>query len=523
MKTEKNIYQLIKKLYEKNVDNFITREMFDQSKEPNKELIDDIKNNKLLIYTAFTGDYDTLNEPEFIDENCDYVCYTTNPNLESKVWDVRLMEDCRLDNNRMAKRYRVFPHKYFPEYKYSFWMDGSFKITGSIREYIYKFANTKMLNCIHPERDCIYDEVAESKLMQRYPKFVMDEQIKAYQLDGMPRHYGMMASGFIFRQHNDSEIISLMEQWWNEIIKYSSQDQLSLAYLLWRNDFHPSVSNVFCWMNEYWKIAKKDYHHKHIIQTPTSSYNLILSLENNVKKENTLSDEELYLLVNDVKTLDDSYKENIKFLERMSRADFINAALARLYFDAGKGFIEDNVLIESVPLMDDISLNFDISGINAKNLRFDPIEGRLSIIKISKLGFNDSNGNFIEAEFSHNGQIWENDPSIYFLTSDPQMCIDIPENNELREFIFEGSISIIANSAQAASLDKLITEKENDIKNLKEEISNNKDTIEKLQNETKQLSNSLDHAKQILKYVNEHPFKHMLKKILKYKDYNNKF
>ena len=55
---------------------------------------DEVKkqNNKLVIYTAFTGNYDELKEPEFIDENCDYVCFTENPDLESDTWEIVQME-----------------------------------------------------------------------------------------------------------------------------------------------------------------------------------------------------------------------------------------------------------------------------------------------------------------------------------------------------------------------------------------------------------------------------------------------
>ena len=45
------------------------RDRFQPTLESNRELIDDVKNNKLVIYTAFTGNYDELKEPEFIDEN----------------------------------------------------------------------------------------------------------------------------------------------------------------------------------------------------------------------------------------------------------------------------------------------------------------------------------------------------------------------------------------------------------------------------------------------------------------------
>ncbi|MCC9262297.1 MAG: glycosyl transferase, partial [Methanobrevibacter woesei] len=95
------IYEVFKEVAEDNIN----RELFNHSKESAEDTIEDIKNNKLLIYTAFTGSYDSLKEPEFIDDNCDYVCFTDNPNLKSDIWKIIFMEESTLDNNRKAKQY----------------------------------------------------------------------------------------------------------------------------------------------------------------------------------------------------------------------------------------------------------------------------------------------------------------------------------------------------------------------------------------------------------------------------------
>lgn len=297
------IYEVFKEVAEDNIN----RELFNHSKESAEDTIEDIKNNKLLIYTAFTGGYDSLKEPEFIDENCDYVCFTDNPNLKSDIWKIIFMEESTLDNNRKAKQYKVLPHKYFPDYKYSFWLDGTFKIKGSIREYIYKNikANSPMLNVVHTERDCIYDEYEASKIIPRYPRAVMEEQIKNYKGENFPEHYGLAVMGAIFRQHNNPEVIKLMEAWWEEIIKYSNQDQLSFAYVAWKQDFHPSVSLLYYWDNEYW-AKEGEYHHNVVLPTPITSDNLRSKIGvqvNNMSLGDTidLSKEELLLLINDVK------------------------------------------------------------------------------------------------------------------------------------------------------------------------------------------------------------------------------
>ncbi len=306
-----NPYEVIKTRYENCVESNILSELFKTDKTPNEEIVSDINKNKIAIYTAFTGDYDNLKTPEFVDEKCDYICFTDNPDLTSDFWEIRLMEDSILDNNRKAKQYKVFPNKYLPEYKYSLWMDGSFKIIGSIRDYINQFINSKMLVVVHPERDCIFDEAHESIKFPRYSNYTILKQVEKYKFHGMPLHYGLPALGVIFRQHNDPTIIDLMSQWWREIINFTNQDQLSFTYLMWKNDFHPSVGVVYYWINKYWTI-EGEYHHKHEIDDYITSRNLIKTLQDNIQDKNTLTKEELSLLFNDIDALrDEAFHLNV--------------------------------------------------------------------------------------------------------------------------------------------------------------------------------------------------------------------
>ena len=68
-------YDEIYETYQEVSKEHINRTLFDHSTDSAEETIEDIKNNKIVIYTAFTGDYDTLKYPEVIDENCDYICF----------------------------------------------------------------------------------------------------------------------------------------------------------------------------------------------------------------------------------------------------------------------------------------------------------------------------------------------------------------------------------------------------------------------------------------------------------------
>ena len=105
-------YDEIYEKYQEVSKEYINRPLFNHSTESVEETIGDIKNSKIAIYTAFTGDYDTLKQPEVIDENCDYICFTDNNELTSDLCKIIPIDESTLDNNRKAKKYKLLTHKY---------------------------------------------------------------------------------------------------------------------------------------------------------------------------------------------------------------------------------------------------------------------------------------------------------------------------------------------------------------------------------------------------------------------------
>ena len=223
------------------------------------EIIDDQKNRfsfkdkKVVIYTAITGDYDTLQTPSVIDDEFDYVCFTDNPNIKSDFWDVRLIEDDdELDSIRKARKYKILPHKYLNEYDYSIWIDGCFDIIADIRKYVQKYSkNHKLLTITHDVRDCIYDESIACINANHDLTETINTQIKKYEQEKFPKHNGLIASGILFRDHHDPDVIKLMDDWFNEVKNHSRRDQLSFNYVCWKNNFQYDTSDIYYFRNQY--------------------------------------------------------------------------------------------------------------------------------------------------------------------------------------------------------------------------------------------------------------------------------
>jgi GT2 family glycosyltransferase len=251
--TLKNVVKNLKYLFESNKsnDDIISDEInkIDFSKE------------KMVVYTAITGNYDDLNIPEVLNPNFDYICFTDNINLKSDFWEIRLIEDLDLDNTRKARHYKILPHKYLSEYDYSLWIDGGFKIVGDLSKLINNHVRNKQMMCIdHELRNSIYDEAKACIDRKKDSPDVINSQMKKYLDEEYPEDQGLIESGVLFRKHNDIEVINVMEDWYKEIIEHSRRDQLSFNYAAWKNDFEYDRCEIFTWKNEY--LSHKGAHNK---------------------------------------------------------------------------------------------------------------------------------------------------------------------------------------------------------------------------------------------------------------------
>ena len=212
------------------------------------------RKRRKVVYTAITGSYDELLTLYYINDNWDYICFTDNEDLKSDFWQIRVMKDLKLDNIKKARNYKILTHFYLPEYQYSLWIDGNFRIIGDIEEYIHRFSkNDSMMCIIHPGRVCIYDEAEACIKQNKDSEVVIRNQIKEYKSVKFPKDQGLIASGILFRKHNNPEIINLMNSWWSELELHSRRDQLSFDYVCWKNNFDYDKCDLNYWKNEYFE------------------------------------------------------------------------------------------------------------------------------------------------------------------------------------------------------------------------------------------------------------------------------
>ncbi len=114
----------------------------------------------------------------------------------------------------------------------SIWLDGSVEPHPGFEEKALAALGDDDWACVpHPSRSCIYPEADYSAtLTWRYDGPSILAQANHYR-DFHPPGWGLFATGVNVRRHTP-EVIELSHLWWDEILNWSHQDQLSLPVLL---------------------------------------------------------------------------------------------------------------------------------------------------------------------------------------------------------------------------------------------------------------------------------------------------
>jgi len=207
---------------------------------------------KVVVYTAITNNYDTLILPEYITNDWDYVCFSDVDIPGENIFEIRKTDFRDADHSRIVRYVKTHPHKYFPDYEYSVWIDANILIRGphlenSVKDCIKR--SVLYMGCPHPEkREGIYDELAACITLKKDDPTIMVEQVTRYIKEGFPERLKMLAGGLIIRKHSDPRVMAAGESWWSEIVQGSCRDQLSLMYVLWKQglDYEvlPNLENL---------------------------------------------------------------------------------------------------------------------------------------------------------------------------------------------------------------------------------------------------------------------------------------
>lgn len=204
---------------------------------------DFMQKRKIAVYTCIVGNYDTIKEPISVSTECDYYVIS-DQKVESEILkyiDINDVIPNDINDNTRKNRYcKINAHKIFPEYKYSIYHDGSIRLKSNIVEKIECLAATRIVAFANNWFDNVYMEAMRAGEHFRDTKEIIYSQVYKYWLEGMPNNFGSVACGTLIREHNNPVCKKLMNEWWEEVSRFSKKDQISFPYVLWKNGFRIS-------------------------------------------------------------------------------------------------------------------------------------------------------------------------------------------------------------------------------------------------------------------------------------------
>ena len=193
---------------------------------------------KKCVFLAIMGDYDNLHEPTVITPGWDYICFTNNRKLKSKNWDIRFIENNRLDNPRFSRKIWILNHRYVGEYNISISTGGQIYPNCNLDDFIRRFLPTdeKIDMAMHDRgiRKGVYYEAMKCIAKKKGDPNIIKQQMNFYRKEGLPDDTGIFSSGVIIRKHNRPNVEKHCELWWGQVRKWAHRDQLSFNYVLWK-------------------------------------------------------------------------------------------------------------------------------------------------------------------------------------------------------------------------------------------------------------------------------------------------
>jgi hypothetical protein len=195
---------------------------------------------RLAAVCAIYGGYDLIPPvPEGVD---DAVLVTDVPVHSG--WR-NIVEPSNAHPRLAAKHPKARPDLY-TDCEASLWMDGSAHVLdGRFVELVrHRLEEHELVLWDHPEdRDCFLQEAQVCHALQKWPDLPLLAQAEHYLDSGMPEHFGLWAAGCIARRHT-SDMQRLGDDWVSEIERWTSRDQISLPYLLWREGIEPGTFGI---------------------------------------------------------------------------------------------------------------------------------------------------------------------------------------------------------------------------------------------------------------------------------------
>lgn len=126
----------------------------------------------------------------------------------------------------------MLPQRWFSDYKYTIWIDGTIELKASPKELVEKCRQLVVYK--HLYRDCAYIEGETCAEWGHDKKSVIDKQLERYRAEKYPKKNGLASTRVLVRK-NTKKVNKFNEMWLQETTAYSFRDQISFNYCVWKS------------------------------------------------------------------------------------------------------------------------------------------------------------------------------------------------------------------------------------------------------------------------------------------------
>jgi hypothetical protein len=204
----------------------------------------------LVIYTVITGGKDVLSE-DINTKGAKAVCFTDDPTLKSEKWEIRLIPNLFKDVRRDSRMVKMLPHIYFPEAKYSLYLDGNIICKVPLQRLIDEWLpNADIALFKHHTRNCLFAEADECIRLELDDRDVIERHKLRYA--GFPKGKGLYQCGVILRRHT-AKMKRLNEMWHAEYSVGCKRDQVSFPYCIEKEGIAVNAIDSYAHLHFYFE------------------------------------------------------------------------------------------------------------------------------------------------------------------------------------------------------------------------------------------------------------------------------
>ncbi len=232
---------------------------------------------RLAVLTSLFGSHEplrSLTERELAYKSeVDFIAYVDREYPTCEGWTQIISPVFSSDQvygyRRSAKLPKILPQFVQPDYDAYLWID-SCQIPNINPQELYEtyLKGHDLALFSHPYRDCLYEEAKVcANIPLDFPQTIQD-QVNFYSQVNLPKNYGLYELAcFMMTNNNTTKELSLI--WWEQVCRYSSRDQISFPFSLFRIEKEVKISTMPGYVHHpegndiFEKVREPKLHRKH--------------------------------------------------------------------------------------------------------------------------------------------------------------------------------------------------------------------------------------------------------------------